>query len=227
MRRWRRCSTSPPRGWTPSRGWRSGAASAGPPRGAHTHSTRPGPGRPATALMPELDVGGTQKVATAFGKFGSGEPVATMGSRKQARRSTSVQLPASTPTAPAEAALPAIRFASQQRYLRGLFSGGTFCTEAQVALRSLGITSRSNVPLDAALALAPFSIDGSGLPGAVPGSNGAADRFLAADGHWREVSGAGTRWWHGEGPPEVLPQARSGDFYLDGLNGEVYVLEEF
>jgi len=41
------------------------------------------------------------------------------------------------------------------------------------------------------------------------------------------VSGAGTRWWHGEGPPAVLPQVRSGDFYLDGLSGEVYVLEEF
>ena len=80
---------------------------------------------------------------------------------------------------------------------------------------------------DAALALAPFSTDGSGLPGGVPGSNGAADLFLAADGHWREMSGAGTRWWHGEGPPAGLPQARSGDFYLDGLSGQVYVLEEF
>jgi FdrA protein len=56
--------------------------------------------------------------------------------------------------APADPALPALRFAPQQRYLRGLFSGGTFCTEAQVALRSRGITCRSNVPLDAAWALA-------------------------------------------------------------------------
>ena len=78
---------------------------------------------------------------------------------------------------------------------------------------------------DAALALAPFSRDGSGIPGGVPGSSGAADRFLAADGQWREISG-GSRWSHGDGPPGNLPQARSGDFYLDGLSGEVYALEE-
>ena len=40
-----------------------------------------------------------------------------------------------------------------QRFLRGLFSGGTFCTEAQVALQSLGIQSFSNVPLDKLLKL--------------------------------------------------------------------------
>ncbi len=78
---------------------------------------------------------------------------------------------------------------------------------------------------DAALALAPFSTDGSGIPGGVPGSDGATDRFLAADGQWRPSTG-GTRWWHGDGPPAVLPEARSGDFYLDGLSGRVYVLEE-
>jgi len=50
--------------------------------------------------------------------------------------------------------LPVTRFATGQRYLRGLFSGGTFCTEAQVALRALGIASYSNVPLEAGLALA-------------------------------------------------------------------------
>ena len=79
---------------------------------------------------------------------------------------------------------------------------------------------------DAALALAPFSTDGSGIPGGVPGSDGATDRFLAADGQWRPAGSAGTRWWHGNGPPAVLPEARSGDFYLDGLSGQVYVLEE-
>ena len=46
------------------------------------------------------------------------------------------------------------RFAPGQRFVRGLFSGGTFCTEAQVALRDLGIACRSNVPLAPAHALA-------------------------------------------------------------------------
>ena len=53
-----------------------------------------------------------------------------------------------------DSALPALRLAPGQRYLRGLFSGGTFCTEAQVALRTLGIASYSNVPLDPGLVLA-------------------------------------------------------------------------
>ena len=61
---------------------------------------------------------------------------------------------AKAPVAPTAPTAPDLHFASGQRYLRGLFSGGTFCTEAQVALRSLGISSRSNVPLDPALALA-------------------------------------------------------------------------
>jgi hypothetical protein len=37
--------------------------------------------------------------------------------------------------------------------VRGLFSGGTFCTEAQVALKAAGIASWSNVPLDKTHAL--------------------------------------------------------------------------
>jgi succinyl-CoA synthetase alpha subunit len=41
-----------------------------------------------------------------------------------------------------------------QKYIRGLFSGGTFCTEAQVALRDAGVASWSNVPLDKARAVA-------------------------------------------------------------------------
>ncbi|HEY4371870.1 MAG TPA: acyl-CoA synthetase FdrA [Burkholderiales bacterium] len=38
--------------------------------------------------------------------------------------------------------------APSQQYIRGLFSGGTFCTEAQVALRDAGVAAFSNVPLD-------------------------------------------------------------------------------
>jgi FdrA protein len=47
-------------------------------------------------------------------------------------------------------AIPArtVAFASSQRYLRGLYSGGTFCTEAQVILRDAGLSTWSNVPLE-------------------------------------------------------------------------------
>ena len=41
-----------------------------------------------------------------------------------------------------------------QRYLRGLFSGGTYCTEAQIVLRDAGISTWSNVPVDKAHELA-------------------------------------------------------------------------
>ena len=44
-------------------------------------------------------------------------------------------------------------FAATQKYIRGLFSGGTFCTEAQVALRDTGVSAWSNVPLSQASAL--------------------------------------------------------------------------
>jgi FdrA protein len=37
--------------------------------------------------------------------------------------------------------------APSQRYLRGLYSGGTFCSEAQTIWRAAGIRARSNAPL--------------------------------------------------------------------------------
>ena len=47
-----------------------------------------------------------------------------------------------------------LRLAASQRDIRALYSGGTFCTEAQLVWRTLGIRARSNAPLDAADALA-------------------------------------------------------------------------
>jgi succinyl-CoA synthetase alpha subunit len=49
-------------------------------------------------------------------------------------------------------------YSATQRHLRGLFSGGTFCTEAQVVLRAAGVACRSNVPLVAELALADLKV---------------------------------------------------------------------
>ena len=40
------------------------------------------------------------------------------------------------------------RFAAGQRFVRGLYSGGTFCTEAQLVWRDLGLRANSNTPLD-------------------------------------------------------------------------------
>ncbi len=51
------------------------------------------------------------------------------------------------------------RFNSSQRYLRGLFSGGTFCIEAQIVCHQEGLNTFSNVPLDKTYTLA--NIQGS------------------------------------------------------------------
>jgi succinyl-CoA synthetase alpha subunit len=45
------------------------------------------------------------------------------------------------------------RLAPAQKFLRGLYSGGTYCTEAQLVWRGAGITTWSNAPLDKRLAL--------------------------------------------------------------------------
>lgn len=46
------------------------------------------------------------------------------------------------------------RLSCTQRYLRGLFAGGTFCYQAQQVLRDAGITVQSNAPIPGAEALA-------------------------------------------------------------------------
>lgn len=51
------------------------------------------------------------------------------------------------------AAAEAGRLAPGQRYVRGLYSGGTFCTEAQLLWRARGMRVQSNAPVDAAAAL--------------------------------------------------------------------------
>jgi hypothetical protein len=48
---------------------------------------------------------------------------------------------------------PAVRLAAGQRFLRGLYSGGTYCTEAQVVWKDAGIATWSNAPADKKYAL--------------------------------------------------------------------------
>jgi succinyl-CoA synthetase alpha subunit len=48
---------------------------------------------------------------------------------------------------------PAVRLAAGQRFLRGLFSGGTYCTEAQYVWKGAGIATWSNAPADKKYAL--------------------------------------------------------------------------
>jgi succinyl-CoA synthetase alpha subunit len=65
-----------------------------------------------------------------------------------------VALATGKPAAAEQAAkVPVISFAKGQRWLRGLYSGGTFCTEAQLVWKALGLHAYSNVPVDKADAL--------------------------------------------------------------------------
>lgn len=55
--------------------------------------------------------------------------------------------------APAEPPAVDVAFAPSQRFLRGLYSGGTYCTEAQYVWKDAGIATWSNAPIDRKLAL--------------------------------------------------------------------------
>jgi succinyl-CoA synthetase alpha subunit len=45
------------------------------------------------------------------------------------------------------------KLASSQRFLRGLYSGGTYCTEAQLVLKDAGVATWSNAPVEAKFGL--------------------------------------------------------------------------
>lgn len=60
---------------------------------------------------------------------------------------------AAQPDTRAVVSTEAARYTPTQRHLRGLYSGGTFCTEAQLIWRGLDIRALSNVPLEPSAAL--------------------------------------------------------------------------
>ncbi len=74
--------------------------------------------------------------------------------------------------------------------------------------------------------LTPWS--GGTTAGGVPASDGSSSLFLCADGSWAippAGSGAGSRWFNGDGPPGQIAGAVPGDYYLDGISGLFYELE--
>jgi hypothetical protein len=67
---------------------------------------------------------------------------------------------------------------------------------------------------------------GGSSAGGVPASDGSSSLFLCADGSWTMPPGSGTRWFNGAGPPPLtISGAEPGDYYLDNLSGNFYVLE--
>ena len=69
---------------------------------------------------------------------------------------------------------------------------------------------------------------GGSAAGGVPPSDGSSSLFLCADGSWASPpagSGDGSRWFNGDGAPGTVSGAEPGDYYLDGISGAFYVLE--
>jgi succinyl-CoA synthetase alpha subunit len=67
---------------------------------------------------------------------------------------TAVKAAKVKPAAPAAYAVPQRpRFAASQKHLRALYSGGTYCSEAQVLWAKAGLSVWSNIPLNKDLAL--------------------------------------------------------------------------
>jgi len=69
---------------------------------------------------------------------------------------------------------------------------------------------------------------GCSSAGGVPPSDGSSSLFLCADGTWAMPPGgsSGTVWFNGAGPPPLtISGANPGDYYLDNLSGNFYVLE--
>lgn len=77
---------------------------------------------------------------------GNIHPVATL---EEAAATAVAVARGETPRACAEPAA----LAPAQGFMRGLYSGGTYCTEAQLILKDAGITTWSNVPVDKEYAL--------------------------------------------------------------------------
>jgi len=103
-------------------------------------------GKPTVVLFlgAELSAGGNiHPVATLADAADAAVALARGGESASARREA-------TPVG-FDAALA--KLGPSQRYLRGLYSGGTYCTEAQVVLRRAGIATWSNAPLDKKYAL--------------------------------------------------------------------------
>jgi len=66
---------------------------------------------------------------------------------------------------------------------------------------------------------------GGASHGGVPAADPTVPAFLKSDGTWAIPSGSGTRWFNGDGMPVTVPDAKAGDYYLDGVSGIFYLLE--
>lgn len=80
--------------------------------------------------------------------------ITAVGSLFDAAREAVARCGVTPSAASAAPQAPALKFAGTQRFLRALYSGGTYCSEAQAIWRAQGLTVHSNVPLDKRLALA-------------------------------------------------------------------------
>lgn len=86
-------------------------------------------------------------------KFAGGGNVRPVATLEEAAAAAVAALRGEQAAAPAEPPAVDVAFAPSQRFLRGLYSGGTYCTEAQYVWKDAGIATWSNAPIDRKLAL--------------------------------------------------------------------------
>jgi succinyl-CoA synthetase alpha subunit len=117
-------------------------------------SKPPAPAVAERALVAARATGKPTVVLFLGAKLAGGDglhPVATL----EAAATAAVALARGEAPPAARAAPPAAaaKLAPSQRSLRGLYSGGTYCTEAQLVWRDAGLETWSNAPLEKKLAL--------------------------------------------------------------------------
>jgi succinyl-CoA synthetase alpha subunit len=107
-------------------------------------------GKPAVVLFLGAELAGGGNV----------HPVATLEQAAAtavalARRARAAEAAGASAAPPAPAGFDAAvaKLAPSQKFLRGLYSGGTYCTEAQLVWRNAGLDAWSNAPLDKRFAL--------------------------------------------------------------------------
>ena len=126
--------------------------------------SKPPAPRVAASILSEL---GSKPAVVCF-LGGDAAPIAAAGAipartLEEAAERAAALLSPSSPKGPAEEEIASLqahiiqagrRLQPGQRYLRGLYSGGTLCAEAQVIWQDMGLRVYSNAPLHPALRLA-------------------------------------------------------------------------
>ncbi|MDQ7829390.1 MAG: acyl-CoA synthetase FdrA [Armatimonadota bacterium] len=112
-----------------------------------------GTGKPVVAVFVGAEVADSGTVSGARTLAGAARRAVLLAEGAGVREAPPADAEAEAGSLPEPLRAEAARLASGQRFVRGLYSGGTLCAEAQAVLRTYVGRVRSNAPLDPADAL--------------------------------------------------------------------------